>query len=308
MDTKKLRYFLSVAEHRNFTAAAKYLYITQSALSHHIAELEKELGAKLFTRTTRSVSLTAAGEILKANAQDLIARFDMILEQIQGAESGIFGNLRIGYIISPFKKFLPDLLVRFRRDEPGVKLHYAHQNMAELHESLLQGAVDIAFTLSFAVAEERQVAWEPLRQDSMSLAMRKDHPMNGRPGIDYRKLAGEPFVIMDESKTPHIHNLMMKICASHGFVPKIVKRSHSVESVIMDVEAGFGVTIMPTSTMDCFMSDLAFIRIEEPDTVFSDVIAWKKDNPNPCIQLFIRFFNRYYCPDDHCSDNLCSGN
>ncbi|MCL2492540.1 MAG: LysR family transcriptional regulator, partial [Clostridiales bacterium] len=88
MDTKSLKFFLAVAEHRNFTKASEQLYITQSALSHHIAELEAELNTKLFLRTTRSVSLTPSGEILYRSAKDLISRFDQIALDIRKADSG----------------------------------------------------------------------------------------------------------------------------------------------------------------------------------------------------------------------------
>jgi len=294
MDTKILHYFLAVAEHRNFTEAAKHLYITQSALSHLIADLEKELDAKLFIRTTRSVSLTPAGEILQANARNLLNQFDSILGQIHEAESGVFGVLKIGYLTAPFRKILPDMIVRFKQTRPGIKIQYEHQNLSELHESLTHGMIDIAFTMSFDIDTTNGIVWNPLQHDGMCLALRKEHPMNENSQIDFMTLANEPFVILDEPENLSFYNLMLKACASRGFIPKIVKHSPTVESVFMDVEAGFGVAIIPSSIATGYPSDLAFIELVGADTVFTDVIAWRKENLNPCIPLFVQFFNRYY--------------
>lgn len=294
MDTTILRYFLAVAEHRNFTEAAKHLYITQSALSHLITNLEKELDAKLFIRTTRSVSLTPAGEILQANARNLLNQFDNLLGQIHEAESGVSGVLKIGYLTAPFRKILPDMIVRFKQTRPKIKIQYAHQNLSELHESLLHGMIDIAFTMSFDIGAANDIAWTPLNQDGMCLALRKEHPMNEASQIDFTALASEPFVMLDEPENLSFHDLTLKVCASRGFIPRIVKRSPTVESVFMDVEAGFGVAIIPSSIAAGYLSDLAFIELDGVDTVFTDVIAWRKENLNPCIPLFVQFFNRYY--------------
>lgn len=270
------------------------MYITQSALSHYIADLEKDLGAKLFIRTTRSVSLTPTGEILRANAQNLLDQFDALLEQIREAESGIFGVLKIGYLTAPFRRSLPDTLVQFKQTKPGVKLQYSHQGPDELRESLIHGMIDIAFTMSFDIDTASDIVWSPLRQDGMCLMLRKDHPMCESAQIDFASLANEPFVILDEPESPNFLDLMMKVCASRGFIPRIVKRSPTIESLLMEIGTGAGVTILPSNTAKGYPSDLAFIELDGADTVFADVIAWEKENPNPCIPSFVQFFNQHY--------------
>lgn len=291
MDTRLLRYFLAVAEHKNFTEAAKHLYMTQSALSHQIINLEKELDAKLFIRTTRSVELTSAGLVLQRSAKDLIAQIDQISNQIRKAESGLLGELRIGSITAPFKKLLPDLLLQFQQKFPDIKVDYVHQNVGALYESLEYGRLDIAFTMSFDLLDSSTIVCKPLFLDGISIAARPDHPVCQQSTIDFSTLSHESFVTLSEKESPRWHKLMIKVCANRDFVPNIFRRHHLAESVLLDVEAGLGIAILPTSITRCYTSDLKFIELDGEDTKFHDVLAWKKDNPNPSIPLFLKMFD-----------------
>jgi len=293
MDTKSLRFFLAIAEHRNFTKAAEQLYITQSALSHNIAELEAEMNTKLFHRTTRSVSLTPSGEILYKSAKDLISRLDSIAIEIQKVDSGMTGELVIGHLLSPFKDFLPAITKHFQEEYPDIKIRFVRKNMAPLTETLIRGEVDALCTMSFDIDRIQGVEWKPLFPDGMSLALPPDHPMADTDAIDYQKLAGERFITLEIEESPRYHSLMLKVCAARGFIPNIVATPAAVDSVLMDVRAGFGVAIVPTSIGSYYKHDLKFIELEGDDTKFYEAVAWRKDNDNPTVPLFISSIERF---------------
>lgn len=287
-----MRYFLSVEEHRNFTEAAKHLYISQSALSHHIAEFEKELGVKLFFRTTRLVTPTPAGIILRNNARDLIDRLDAILENLYEAETGVSGELKIGYLTTPFKKILPEPLLDFKERRPDVKIQYLHYDAGALQDLLLRGEIDIAFTVSCGLVGMDVIEYRDLLPDGIGLAVPMGHPIGEQTEIDYTLLAKEPFVLLEKHRAPAIYDLIIKVCAARGFVPNIVKYSASPEAVLMDVEAGFGLAMLPASIAKCVLSNLSFIEVKGEDTKFSNIMSWRKDNPNPCIPPFIGEFDQ----------------
>jgi len=293
MDTKSLRFFLAVAENRNFTKAAERLYITQSALSHNIAELEVELGTKLFQRTTRSVSLTASGEILYKNAKDLISRFDRVVTEIRKADSGMAGEIVIGHLLSPFKDFLPAIKKHFQAECPDIKIRFVRKNLAPLSESLVRGEIDILLTMSFAIDNLKGIEWKPLFPDGMSLALYPDHPMAGSETIDYQELAHEDFITLEEGESPIFHSMMLRVCAAHGFIPNIVATPTVVDSVLMDVMAGIGLAIVPTNLGKYYKHDLEFIELEGDDTKFFEAAAWRKDNSNPTVPLFLSSLDRF---------------
>ncbi|MCL1895449.1 MAG: LysR family transcriptional regulator [Clostridiales bacterium] len=293
MDTKSLRFFLAVAEHRNFTKAAEQLYSTQSTLSHNIAELEAELDTKLFHRTTRSVSLTPSGEVLYKNAKDLIARFERIETEIRKADSGTSGEIIIGHLLSPFKDFLPAMKKHFQAEYPDIKVRFVRKNLAPLTEALIRREIDVLFTMSFGIDSLPDIQWKPLFPDGMSLALYPDHPLAGAESIDYPELGKEDFVTLEEGESPIFHSMMLRVCAARGFIPNIVATPPAVDSVLMDVRAGFGIAIVPTNLGKYYKHDLEFIELEGEDTKFYEAAAWRKDNSNPTVPLFLSSIDRF---------------
>ena len=114
MRTEQLRYFLSVARHRNFTEAAREFYLTQPAITHQISALERELDAQLFVRTTRSVSLTRAGELFLEDAKLILDQEARALERLRQLEGSDRMELKIGYLNSPCRHFLPRILADYQ--------------------------------------------------------------------------------------------------------------------------------------------------------------------------------------------------
>ena len=107
MNTEQLRYFVSVARYRNFTETAREFYVTQPAVTHQISALEREVGARLFLRTTRNVSLTRAGELFLEDAKRILDQEERALGRLRQLESSGCWELRIGYLNSPSPLFAP---------------------------------------------------------------------------------------------------------------------------------------------------------------------------------------------------------
>src|SRR3954454_14526676 len=107
MEIRQLRYFTAVAEHLNFTEAAKKLFVAQPAVSQQIASLEKEIGFKLFNRDKHSVQLTHAGRVFLNDALEMLDRSEAAIKKARKAAIGEVGQLSIGFLNAPVKKFLP---------------------------------------------------------------------------------------------------------------------------------------------------------------------------------------------------------
>ncbi|MGH3477586.1 MAG: LysR family transcriptional regulator, partial [Nocardioidaceae bacterium] len=120
MDVRQLRCVEAVDRHRHFTRAADELHLAQSALSHQIRRLERELGTPLFERTSRRVITTEAGQVVAARARRVFAELDSAREEVDELRGGIRGRIRIGALLPAGEIDVPGLLARFSQAHPGV--------------------------------------------------------------------------------------------------------------------------------------------------------------------------------------------
>jgi DNA-binding transcriptional LysR family regulator len=286
MDLWVLRYFVCAAEMLNFTRAAKRLYITQPALSRKIADLEEHFGTQLFVRGKRSLQLTAAGQILLNECRIILARWDEAAHKIQLAVSGSVGRLRVAYSGGFAKTLMPDLVRRFRERHPDIDLHLERLGPPALKEALGDGDVDIAFILSSEPAPPAGQVWIKIKQDVLAAVFPFDHPLADRSSVSLSELSGEPFVFIARSVNQEFFDYFMRMCAASDFSPNIVEQPVLLETTLVLVEAGFGVTVLSSLADMGTHPNLRFVPLDGgyPITLGA---AWKKDNENPAIPLFI---------------------
>src|SRR5690625_4752863 len=144
MELQQLRYVLAVAETGSFTRAAQQCFVVQSALSHQIATLERELGLKLFARSSRRVELTAAGQAFLPSARQTLDSADRAVAEAAAAVGEVRGRLTIGVIPTVTAIDLPSVLRDFHREHPRVKVSLRAGRSDELVEGVRAGNVDVA--------------------------------------------------------------------------------------------------------------------------------------------------------------------
>lgn len=287
MDIRQLRYFISVAEHLNFTEAAKHLFVAQSAVSQQIADLEKKLGVQLFIRNKRQVKLTNAGAVLLKEARYLVDKSEELIEKTRHADLGIIGDLKIGFLGYTERDFLPQLIRQFRRNYPKIDLHLNQYNHGMLIESLNTEALDIIFTLSFGLNNIGGLTKKKVLTEKISIVMHCEHPFANRQSINIKDLANERFIALDKRESPQGFNKTLLMCANSGFTPNIVSEPRLIQTVLLLVDAGIGIAILPKSLQANASPSLRFIDIEGEQAEDELVVAWKKANSNPSIPLFL---------------------
>lgn len=285
MDMRQLRYFISVAEHLSFTEASKHLFVAQSAVSQQIAELEKKIGVRLFERNKRSVKLTNAGSVLLEEAILLIKKSEETVNKVRQAELGIIGNLQIGFLGYTERSFLPDMVREFRADYPSVQLGLDQYNHGALIDKLSTGDLDIIFTLSFGL--ENLVGFESMGilDENISVVMHKDHPYANASDFELSELSQEDFIVLSREESPQGFNQTLMICGKNGFSPHIVSQPKLISTVLLLVDSGMGIAILPSSLKYSSSSSLRFKEIKGETNKL--VAAWKKSNENPSIALFL---------------------
>lgn len=281
----QIEYFLAVAQHLNFTEAAKSLYISQPSLSKQIALLEKELGIQLFLRTKRSVHLTSAGALLFKELGEITERIEKALEKSEQAIFGEFSSIVIGCLNGmDTDEFLPGIINSFKSRYPDTKLVFERHSWKTLREKLINGAIDVAFTLSFEVDDSLGILWSNISKTTPSIVMSSAHPLAKRNDITLSDLKNENFVVISRDESPRAFDSIINLCRKYGFTPKIVKQLPNVESMLLSVEYGLGITLID-SNVRLFNNDKFRIYNIEGDSA-NIVMAWKKDSNNPIVPFF----------------------
>jgi DNA-binding transcriptional LysR family regulator len=187
------------------------------------------------------------------------------------------------------RSFLPDVIKRFRELHPKVELHLNHFPSQMLKDSLEQGELDLAFTLPAGLDRIEEIEIKPVASEPYCLVMHKNHPLSNHKKIKLSDLATEPFIIHNRHDSPvGSYEFIVHLCEQSGFTPHIVSQPRFVDTVPILVESEIGISILPKSFEAISSPSLRFIKMDGvKDNDCELVIAWKKDNLNPAIQLFL---------------------
>lgn len=284
MELRQVRYFLAVAETLHFGKAAKMLCITEQPLSYQIKKLEQELGYPLFDRTTRSVSLTPAGEAFRASAQQSLAALDRGCEIGRKVSKGEQGRLVVDYDSSVIHGLFPYCLREFRKRYPELELvllERSRPNLAESVRDLQDGRTDVAFVLLYDSLPEG-VDYKIIQSEPVVVALPKDHRMAERDEIDFAELQSEDFLTYSGNQ-PEAHAFVEALFRTLGAEPHIVQEAETYLSLLGMVAAGMGVTMATRSFSNLFPEQVAYVPLANPRMKTSLAILWQRENQAPAI-------------------------
>lgn len=202
MNFDQLETFLAVARSESFTKAAPLVYLSQSAVSRQIQELERSLGVPLFERLGKQVSLTDAGRMLLDDAPQLLQQAKDVKERLGDVGEGISGELRIGATVTAANTFIPDVLAQFRRRHPAVKLSLMPGPSEILTRRLRRNEIDVA-VLGSPVDEDDLTACLRIPDQIVMLAS-PDHPLTKKRSVKPSQLNGIDFVLRESSSDSRV--------------------------------------------------------------------------------------------------------
>ncbi len=242
MELRHLEYFVAVAEERHFTRAAERLMVSQSGLSASVRSLERELGARLFVRSTRSVELTGAGRALLTEANRALANVRAAREAVAAVQGLLRGLLSVGTEQCVTGVHVPELLARFRSAHPQVEIRLRQAGSAALVEDVQTGRLDLAF-VALAGPVPDGVRLLPMAREPMVLLCHPDHPLAGADRVPLEKLSGEPFV--DFHRDWGARGVTDHAFAAAGADRRVALEVNDVHTLIDLVHHGLGVAIVP---------------------------------------------------------------
>ncbi|MFB2555637.1 LysR family transcriptional regulator [Herbiconiux liangxiaofengii] len=242
METRLLEYFVAVADELSVTRAAERLFVAQSTVSAGLRSLEGELGAALFERTTKTVRLLPAGEVLLPLARALIDDVEEVRRAASESRAGLRGRVRIGTFTALTVLDLPDMLGRFRRDHPLVDIQLVSSPVGStgLIADLVHGRLDLAL-LALPAPPELD-AW-PVAEFPFVALVPEGHRLAAAPSVLLADLAGEEWVDV----LPGYGNRVQldRALADRGLTRRVAAEVADLPSVAPWVAAGFGVAVVP---------------------------------------------------------------
>lgn len=271
MELMQLRYFVAVAEGSSFTQAAGRLHVSQPALSYQIKQLEHELGARLFDRTSRRVSLSADGRTFLPLARAVLSKADeavRVMEERLGMESG---EVDFGAIPSVAAHLVPPLLAAFVRHFPGVKVNITEAGTVELERAVRDGQLDVAIVSMPTSPEDFDI--RPLVEEDLVLVVSIYHPLARRDSVSLRELSDEDFIMPDRSYT--LNQQIVEAGKRAGFVPRVAYHA-GLESVRGFIANELGVALLPRLALAGPADPtLVWIPLEEPVSRVINLITRK---------------------------------
>lgn len=282
----QLRCFTTVATELNFRRAAERLNMTQPPLSRQIQLLEHHLGVALFTRSTRSVALTAAGRAFFVEAQNLLERAQQAAASAKRFAEGDIGSVTISFVGSAVYEFLPKVIAEARLKQPQVKISLEEMNTYQQHEAMRARRIDLGIVRSPLL--QPGFATECLVREPFVLAVPSTHRLATAETVSVSDLDGEPFLMYSHAAYPPFNELLTGMFRSARVAPQYVQWLGSSLTILALVNAGMGLALVPRCAASVVFKGVTFRDIDLGEGVQSELhLIWRSDNDNPAFAMLL---------------------
>lgn len=289
MEIRQLRYFIAVADTLNFSRAASSVFLSQSALSRQIADLEQEVGVPLFHRSTRQVALTEAGKALQISAKELISRWEKMLPEVrkQVVENQRAMHLNLGIdarVLETAQRRtqITEMLFELRREYPGLRVLVRKRDYQELMKSLSDKTLDCALVLDRELELRTDMTQDVFLQEEMVLAFRSanDH----REGEHSQIIMNRGLILVDQEPQGLYH--IIRILSDLNLEPQI-RFCASLSDMTTTVETGESAMILPQSVVKKLNNpNLTVLHLPTEYAKLQMALIYPKNHGSPILDVF----------------------
>lgn len=285
MELRHLRYFVAVAEQLHFRHAAEMVHVAQPALSQQIRQLEEEIGVTLFERSRHKVCLTPAGKAFYENAQRILAQADQAVAKARKVESGDAGTIRIGFVSTAAIRVLPVAMKKLQKQVPSAEVELNELAAGEQIDGLYKEQLDIGFVhaqLSQDVLKTRIVA-----RDRLIVAVPGSCKLAGCARVDLKDLASYPAIMPASHSSSGFFEQVRMAYQRAGVRPERVHNTRLLQTGLLLVAAGLGVSLVPESFQSIHVKGVAYKKLKVEPPLCEMVAVWRRDNDSPLLNRFI---------------------
>jgi DNA-binding transcriptional LysR family regulator len=287
MELRHLKYFVSVAEERNFNRAAARLRVSQPAVSRQIADLEEELGVHLFARNGHGVELTSEGEIMLAHARTVLRAASDAKESMRVFQKHSTETLVVGYVPAEMGGMLTSALRRLEVLFPNVEVNLLEMSPHDHVKALLSRALDVVFVGSPWKRLEEQVSIQVLQKQTVHVVVADHHRLALRKQVALAELSEETFVGFCDKTFPGRNDAIISACRAVGFTPNIRHLAAGLSAAFALVAAGKGLTLAPGEVTQLPQAQTVFLKLEPAVPLLTSVAALRKDEERASIKKLI---------------------
>jgi DNA-binding transcriptional LysR family regulator len=280
----QLHAFVTVARELHFGQAAERLGITQPPLSRQIQSLERQLGAQLLTRSSRSVRLTAAGQAFLVEAQRILSLAQTATQSAQRAASGVAGSVHIGFTSAVGHAHLSGLIRHASTELPDIELLLHEMVTTAQRDALAAGSIDLG--LGRQNLGDPELSYRELAPERLVLAVPHGSSLSGATSL--RDLQQADFIMYSPDGAGYLYDHVAAIFGARDVSPVYVQRIAQVHTMIGLVEAGLGAALVPVSTRDWTSGGVRFIDLPElAEHLIVSRLVWRSDSANPALHRLL---------------------
>lgn len=283
-ELRHLRTFVTVAKYGSFTRAADELHIAQQAVSQQIRSLERGLGVKLLSRSSRVVTLTPEGSVFLADANRVLSAAQRASRRVGAAARGELGTLRLAYTLTTAWETLPVLMADLARSLPHLKIDAREVFGGDIGDLLASGRHDLALAPTTTYAGDTRQ--RPIRREPLRVALGEGHPLAHRPTIELAMLSDQQFEIWPRDMAPGFYDTVVGICRAAGFEPSLDERGTG-NTVWGYIAEGRGIGLINSSLVRQLPRGIKLVELASPPPTLTIDAVWLRHDTSPAISRAI---------------------
>ncbi|MFM9436636.1 DNA-binding transcriptional LysR family regulator [Janthinobacterium sp. CG_23.3] len=294
LELRQLRYFVTVAEELHFGRAATRLHMTQPPLSQTIQALEELLGAALFVRSRREVSLSPAGQALLPEARRMLEQSQRLPELVRRAAAGEAGRLSLAFVSSADYSVLPPFLRAYRAAYPQVQIGLREATSDVQLDELLLGRIDAGLLIPPLPERARvELDYLPVLSEPLILAAPAGLEALKAPGpVALAALPPLALIIFPRAIAPALHDAIVGVFRAAGITPEIGQEAIQMQTIVGLVSAGMGIALVPQSVSNLMRPGVEYRPLADPTPLVETGLAWRRDNRSPVLRGFLELLRK----------------
>lgn len=298
MEVFQARGFLAVAEELHFGRAAAKQRMAQPPLSRLIRQLERQIGARLFDRSTRHVSITPAGKALIGPAEELVRISEQAHESVREALEGDSGRVRLGFAGASINRKVGELTRRVRTVRPGLSIELYSSQFSHLGlERVLDGSLDLVIgRWDFLPAE---IESSVIAREQVMAVLPENHPLTANPTVSMAQLKDDPWIVLPGGPGSALPGRLTSLAMAAGFVPKVEQTAPDSWTQLVLVGAEMGCALSLDSVRDNISAEgVVFLPVVEADNPLEVRMIWRRTDISPALRSVLQTAREVFTSPD----------